>query len=63
MNIFVILLIVIRNEYIRYIVDCYLVVWNVVMRRSTLRLYCRKAGTMDKWKALRINHSIGTGFT
>ena len=27
------------NKYIRYIIDCYWIVWNVVMRRSTLRLY------------------------
>ncbi|MDD7561319.1 MAG: hypothetical protein PUK02_05990, partial [Parabacteroides sp.] len=28
----------------------------------TLRLYCRKASAMDKWKALRIDNSIGTDF-
>ena len=32
------------------------------MRRSTLRLYCRKVGFMDKWEPLRIDNSIGTDF-
>ena len=31
-----------------YIVDCYWIVQNVVLRRSTLRLYCRKVSAMDK---------------
>ena len=37
-----------HNKYVRYIVEFYWVVWNVVMRRSTLRLYRRQASTMDK---------------
>ena len=32
------------------------------MRRSTLRLYCRKVSSMDKWKVLRIENSFGTDF-
>ena len=36
------------NKYIRYIIDCYWIVWNVVMRRSTLRLYRRGVSSMDK---------------
>ena len=32
------------------------------MRRSTLRLYCSKVSSMDKWKALRIENSFGTDF-
>ena len=30
--------------------DCHLVVWNAVLRRSTLRLYSRGVSSMDKWK-------------
>ena len=37
-----------HNKYVRYIVDCYWNVWNVVMRRSTLRLYRRGVSSMDK---------------
>ena len=32
------------------------------MRCSTLRLYCRKVGSMDKWEPLRIENSLGTDF-
>ena len=32
------------------------------MRRSVLRLYRRKASSMDKWKALRIENSFGKDF-
>ena len=45
-----------HNNIIRYIIDYYWIVWNVVMRRSTLRLYRRKASSMDKWKPLRIDN-------
>ena len=52
-----------HNNIIRYIIDYYWIMWNVVMRRSTLRLYSRQVSSMDKRKPLRIENSIGTGFT
>ena len=51
-----------HNKYIRYIIDCYWIVWNVVMRRSTLRLYRRQASFMDKRKPFRIENSFSPDF-
>ena len=50
------------NKAIRYIIDYYWIVWNVVMRRSTLRLYRRQASTMDTWKLFRIENSFSPDF-